>query len=99
MESGYCAALGNLLNLTILPVLTVFTVNIIFPSFRLVYYLHPTDFELRKLAGIPQPKPKPKPKESENKRGKHRRKWEEPAEEENKTFNVPKNLDLQARLF
>lgn len=60
----------------------------------LVYYLHPTDTELRKLAGIPQPKPKQKPKEGENKRGKHKRKWvEEPVED--KTFTVPRNLDLQ----
>nr|CAG4646965.1 EOG090X04CK [Megafenestra aurita]SVE92323.1 EOG090X04CK [Megafenestra aurita] len=59
----------------------------------LVYYLHPTDFELRKLAGIPQPKPKAKPKEGEKKRGKNKRKWEEPVEE--KTFNIPRNLDFQ----
>jgi len=66
--------------------------------FRLVYYLHPTDAELRKLAGLPQPKPKPKPKEGDNKRGKHKRKWaEEPVED--KTFTVPRNLDLQVRLF
>ena len=63
--------------------------------FRLVYYLHPSDGELRKLAGIPQPKAKAKPKpENENhKRGKHKRKWEEP--EEDKTFTVPRNLDIQ----
>nr|CAG4641610.1 EOG090X04CK [Eurycercus lamellatus] len=59
----------------------------------LVYYLHPTDSELRKLAGIPQPKPKPKPKEGEHKRGKHKRKWEEP--QDDKTFTVPRNLDVQ----
>nr|SVE85428.1 EOG090X04CK [Daphnia pulicaria] len=67
----------------------------------LVYYLHPTDAELRKLAGLPQPKPKPKPKEGDNKRGKHKRKWaEEPVED--KTFTVPRNLDLQletAKIF
>nr|SVE76939.1 EOG090X04CK [Daphnia lumholtzi]SVE78164.1 EOG090X04CK [Daphnia lumholtzi] len=66
----------------------------------LVYYLHPTDAELRKLAGIPQPKPKPKPKEGENKRGKNKRKWEEPVED--KTFTVPRNLELQletAKIF
>ena len=34
--------------------------------------------ELRKLAGLPIPKPKPKPKEGEHKRGKHKKKWEEP---------------------
>ena len=63
----------------------------------LVYYIHPTDSELKKLAGIPQPKPKQKPKEGENKRGKHKRKWvEEPVED--KTFTVPRNLDLQVYL-
>nr|CAG4649246.1 EOG090X04CK [Scapholeberis mucronata]SVE93551.1 EOG090X04CK [Scapholeberis mucronata] len=59
----------------------------------LVYYLHPTDAELRKLAGLPQPKPKPKPKEGINKRGKNKKKLEEPVED--KTFNVPRNIDLQ----
>ena len=60
----------------------------------MVYYLHPSDDELRKLAGIPIPKPKPKPKEGEtHRRGKNRRKWEEP--EEDKTFTVPRSLDVQ----
>ena len=59
-----------------------------------MYYLHPTDAELRKLAGIPQPKPKAKPKEGDNKRGKHKRKWTEETVED-KTFTIPRNLDLQ----
>lgn len=63
-----------------------------------MYYLHPTDAELRKLAGIPQPKPKPKPKEGDNKRGKHKRKRaEEPVED--KTFTVPRNIELQVSFW
>nr|CAG4650891.1 EOG090X04CK [Simocephalus serrulatus]SVE94172.1 EOG090X04CK [Simocephalus serrulatus] len=66
----------------------------------LTYYLHPSDFELRKLAGIPQPKPKPKPKEVETKRGKNKRKQKEVVDD--KTFTVPRNLDIQlesAKIF
>nr|CAG4634721.1 EOG090X04CK [Alona affinis] len=62
----------------------------------LVYYLHPSDAELRKLAGLPQPKPKSKPNKPEgehHKRSKNRRKWEEPKEDN--TFTVPRNLDIQ----
>nr|CAG4636090.1 EOG090X04CK [Eubosmina coregoni]SVE69733.1 EOG090X04CK [Eubosmina coregoni] len=44
----------------------------------LIYYLHPSDDELRKVAGI----------------GKNKRKWEAETEED-KTFTVPRNLDLQ----
>ena len=63
-----------------------------------MYYLHPTDAELRKLAGIPHPKPKPKPKEGDNKRGKHKRKRaEEPVED--KTFTVPRNIELQVSFW
>ena len=60
---------------------------------RLVYYLHPSDDELRKIAGIPIPKPKPKPKEETHRRGKNRRKWEEP--EDDKTFTISRSLDVQ----
>lgn len=59
----------------------------------LVYYLHPSDDELRKIAGIPIPKPKPKPKEETHRRGKNRRKWEEP--EDDKTFTISRSLDVQ----
>nr|CAG4643134.1 EOG090X04CK [Ilyocryptus agilis] len=48
----------------------------------LVYYIHPSDSELRKLAGIPQPKPKTKSKDGED-------------GDEDKTFTVPRNLDVQ----
>lgn len=60
---------------------------------RLVYFRYPTDLELRKLAGLPIPKPKAKPVENEHKKGKRKKKWEEPADD--KTFNVPRNLDIQ----
>lgn len=89
LANGFFAEQGKtILKQFVIPI-TIFDIT----SDRLVYYLHPTDFELRKLAGIPQPKPKAKPKEGEKKRGKNKRKWEEPVEE--KTFNIPRNLDFQ----
>lgn len=67
-------------------------------TFRLVYFLHPSDWELRKLAGLPQPKPKakPKPEEENHRRHKNKRKWEEPKEDN--TFTVPRNLDIQVSI-
>ena len=58
--------------------------------YRLVHYLHPSDYDLRKLAGFPQPKPKPA--ESSNKSKSKRKKNKE---KDDKTFTVPRSLDVQ----
>nr|CAG4644709.1 EOG090X04CK [Leptodora kindtii] len=61
----------------------------------LVYYLHPTDEELRKLAGIPQPKVKEVNKDIKSSFSKKKRKGKNHEESDDKTFMVPRNLDIQ----
>lgn len=92
MGNGFCVRRGKTARLF----LFYFRVTTLV-KFRLVYYRYPTDMELRKLAGLPIPKAKPKPKEGEHKRGKLKKKREEPVED--KTFNVPKNIDIQVTAF
>jgi len=66
----------------------------------LLYYLHPMDNDLRKLAGLPIPKPpKDKPKEPEPEVGRRKRKnkgkFGQSEEKTDKSFMVPRSIDLQ----
>jgi len=54
----------------------------------LVHYLHPSDYELRKLAGHPQPKPKSADSKGKNKKKKNK-------DKDDNNFTVPRNLDFQ----
>lgn len=61
-------------------------------TFRLVHYLHPSDYELRKLAGHPQPKPKSADSKGKNKKKKNK-------DKDDNNFTVPRNLDFQVKSF
>ena len=56
----------------------------------LVHYLHPSDYDLRKLAGFPQPKPKSAETKSTSRSKRRKNK-----EIDDKNFTVPRNLDVE----